>query len=97
MTMRATIYFASLFLLFSSISFAQQNKDSEVGRYQIFFSPLARADAYLVDTKTGKVWINTQYTDIDGQPRVWVYQERIDSKEDLIQWVKQQKIIKTKE
>jgi len=26
------------------------------GRFKIFYSPLARADTYLVDTKTGAVW-----------------------------------------
>lgn len=29
---------------------------SHVGKYQLFFSPLARADVYLVDTETGKIW-----------------------------------------
>jgi hypothetical protein len=95
---RSAIILSSLLLLIANISFAaDQNTFSEVGRYQIFISPLARADVYLVDTKTGKVWINTQYTDVEGQPKVWKYQERIDSNEDLMQWIKQQKIIKPKE
>ena len=29
---------------------------SYAGRYQIFFSPHARADVYLLDKETGKIW-----------------------------------------
>jgi hypothetical protein len=36
---------------------AQQSASAtQVGRYQLFFSPLARADVYLVDTETGRIW-----------------------------------------
>lgn len=58
---------------------------SEVGRYQLFFSPLARADVYLVDTETGKIWkpvtiTNAQDTNLKGSaPQVWLYQDRIDT------------------
>ncbi len=92
-----TIVILSLVLLVLEISLAaEQDTTAEVERYQIFFSPIARADAYLVDTKTGKVWTNIQYTDVQGQPRVWVYQEKIDSKEEFKQWLEQQKFIETK-
>jgi hypothetical protein len=56
---------------------------SHVGRYQLFFSPHARADVYLVDTETGQVWkpitiTNARDTNLKSSaPEVWVYQDRI--------------------
>jgi len=43
-----------LFLCVGASSQAQEKGKPE--RYQLFFSPHARADTYLVDTETGKVW-----------------------------------------
>ncbi len=60
------------------------------GRYAIFFSPLARADAYLVDTQTGRVWSQVTYTDVVGDPKVWMPQTRIDSDAELTAWVLKQ-------
>jgi len=31
-----------------------------VGRFQVYFSPIMRADTFLVDTQTGKVWKHVQ-------------------------------------
>lgn len=73
------------------ILFPLTNSFADVGRYQIFFSPHARADAYLVDTSTGKVWSPVTYTDIQDSPQVWKHQERIDSFEDFILWAREQK------
>ncbi len=94
MKTRAFLILASLLLLFSGMVFAEQDSNFENGRYQIFFSPHARADVYLVDTKTGKVWTNVQYTDVQGQPTVWKYQERIDSEKDYMRWRREQELIK---
>ncbi len=41
------------------------------GRYAIVFSPNVRADTFLLDTKTGNVWQQVKYTDLDGEPMVW--------------------------
>lgn len=65
---------------------------SHVGRYQIFFSPLARADVYLLDTETGKIWkpitiTNAKDTNLRAAPEVWVYQERIDSEGEFDLWM----------
>jgi hypothetical protein len=69
---------------------ATQNR---VGRYQIFFSPHARADVYLVDTETGQIWkpitiTNAQDTNFKGStPEVWVYQDRVDNEQEFDVWM----------
>jgi len=94
MKTRAVLFLVSSLFLFSGVVFAEQNSNSENGRYQIFFSPHARADTYLVDTKNGKVWTNIQYTDVQGRPTVWRYQERIDSEKEFMAWLGNQEFIK---
>jgi hypothetical protein len=59
---------------------------SNTARYQIFFSPFARADAYLVDTQTGRVWTKLTFTDLQGDPEAWMYQPRIDSHAEFVSW-----------
>lgn len=71
----------------------QENPGSgHVGRYQIFFSPHARADVYLVDTETGKIWkpvTITNATDpyLGSAPEIWVYQDRIDNAQEFSAWL----------
>jgi hypothetical protein len=65
---------------------------SHVGRYQLFFSPHARADVYLVDTETGKIWKpitigNAKDTNLKSEPEVWVYQDRIDNEKEFDVWI----------
>ena len=62
------------------------------GRYVIVFSPLARADTFLLDTQTGRVWQLTTYTDVVGEPRVWKNMARIDTEADLFNWLTTQEI-----
>ncbi len=64
---------------------------TETGRYQIFFSPIARADVYLVDTATGKIWrpiniTNAEQPGLSGTPQVWMFQDRVDDNEQLAEW-----------
>jgi hypothetical protein len=61
-----------------------------VGRYQIFFGPHARADQYLVDTETGRVWQKVEYPDLKGEPEVWMPLTRIDSDLEFNEWLKTQ-------
>ncbi len=61
---------------------------NHVGRYQLFFSPHARADVYLVDTETGQIWKpitinNAQDENFSSAPEVWVYQKRVDSEQEF--------------
>ncbi len=61
------------------------------GRYQIFFSPVSRADVYLVDTATGRMWrpiniTNAEQPGLSGNPQVWLFQDRLDNNEQLAEW-----------
>jgi hypothetical protein len=57
------------------------------GRFQIIFNPRGlRADTFLLDTQTGKIWRPTQFTDLEGDPSVWHFEDRVDSREDLLTW-----------
>ena len=65
---------------------------THVGRYQLFFSPHARADVYLIDTETGRIWkpitiTNARDTNLKSAPELWVYQERVDSAQDFDKWM----------
>lgn len=61
--------------------------ESPAGRYQIVINPHVRADTFLLDTVTGKVWIRTQYMDITNEPNVWRFEERIDDPHQFIQFI----------
>jgi hypothetical protein len=81
--------------LYSTCALAQETRTTSQpsttqGRYVIVFSPLARADTFLLDTETGRVWQLTTYTDVAGEPRVWRNMLRIDSEADLIKWLSTQ-------
>lgn len=54
------------------------------GRFQIVMRDGVRADTFLLDTQEGKVWQMTTITDIEGQPTVWLFMERIDSNTDYV-------------
>ena len=57
------------------------------GRYQIIFSPSGiRADTFLLDTQTGRMWAPTEFTDLEGHPTVWQYQDRVDNQQQLMTW-----------
>jgi len=49
------------------------------GRFRIFFSPHARADTFLLDMQTGRVW---QLKGLDGEPTAWAPMTRLDNSED---------------
>lgn len=53
------------------------------GRYQILYSPNARADTFMLDTSTGRVWQFVTYIDLDGDPHAWRLLSRIDGLQDL--------------
>jgi hypothetical protein len=72
-----------LLLLFISRAEAADQAPSQAGRYQITINPGVRADTFLLDTVTGKVWRMTQYNDLNGNPVVWESMDRVDSAADL--------------
>lgn len=82
-------------LLFCSLGFAQQPKhpiktDVQPGapRYQLFVNPEVRADTFLLDTVTGKVWQRTHFSSLLDEPDAWIAQDRIDSDEEFLAWFK---------
>jgi len=91
--------FVLCLLIIATLSYGQQPTKSQPkpsgserpsGRYVIFFSPHARADQYLVDTDSGRVWEKVSYTDLVGDPEVWMPQPRIDSDAQFDEWLKKQ-------
>jgi hypothetical protein len=86
---------ATAVLLFCSLGFAQESKhpiktDVQPGaaRYQLFVNPNVRADTFMIDTWTGKVWVHATFTDIMGDPDVWVAQDRVDNDVQMADWTK---------
>lgn len=63
--------------------------DETVGRYQIVINSNVRADTFLLDTATGRVWVPTRYTNLKGEPTVWEMQDRADSDEEIRDWAQQ--------
>ena len=65
---------------------------TEVGptapRFQLFVNPNVRADTFLIDTVTGKIWERVTYTNYVGDPDVWVVMDRIDNDEQDLAWSK---------
>lgn len=58
------------------------------GRYVLVQHPTIRADQYLLDTCTGRVWNKVTYTDVKAD--VWQPIPRVDSEEELSKWQLQQ-------
>ncbi len=48
----------------------QPNRSVE-GRYQMFFSPFARKDTFLVDTVSGRTWRIVTATSLNGDPDIF--------------------------
>ena len=57
------------------------------GRYQIVFSPHMRADTFLLDTETGRVWSVVKFSELNGEPVVWEPMVRLDSEAEEIAWM----------
>lgn len=90
------ICFAALLTL-GSANAAEETRPTprapeQYGRYVITFSPFARADTFLLDTETGKVWQLTKFTDLEGEPLVFKYLERVDSEAKLTEWALTQRL-----
>ena len=59
---------AFLFLVMAGVVVSQTARTAQLdpisapGRYQIVINPTVRADTFLLDSETGRVWQMTQYT-----------------------------------
>ena len=71
----------------ASEALAQESRSDlfsqQPGRYQIVINPQARADTFLLDTATGRVWQLIIYGDLNGEPPAWQLMKRVDSDLDL--------------
>lgn len=95
MNHRVSAAIVSLGIVFAaSLATAQERPQArapdQYGRYVVTFSPFARADSFLLDTQTGRVWQLTRFTDLEGEPLIWKNMERIDSEAQLMQWLRSQ-------
>ena len=58
--------------------------NSDNGRYQMLFNPKHSTDTFLLDTKTGRVWKNVKFMDLEGEPELWDEMEIIDNKQSMV-------------
>jgi hypothetical protein len=61
-----------------------------IGRYQIVFNPNVRADTFLIDTQTGKTWVATHISDVEGDQTIWLFRDRADDEQEFSDWLKRQ-------
>jgi hypothetical protein len=71
---------------------AAEAAQSGTGRFQMVMSPLLARDVFLVDTTTGRVWQRTQFTDVKGEPEVWEFMEKFDTRSQIDDWLKYQEM-----
>ena len=82
------ILFASLVLLWSSPAMPADDEATPPGRYQIVINPQVRADTFLLDTATGRIWQIVKFTDLDGEPTAWDLMDRLDGPSDFLTFAK---------
>jgi hypothetical protein len=73
----------------------QPQQASGVSRYQVVYSPNARADTFMVDSQTGKTWQFVTFTDIEGDPHVWRPVVRFENEQEVQEWAGRQTFKKT--
>ncbi len=84
----------ALLLLGGAVVFAQNKSQTPSpsqttlapGRYQIVMNPNIARDTFLLDTQTGRVWVETEVTNIDGHPHLWKIEDRVDNQEQFTEW-----------
>lgn len=85
-----SLSFLVLTLFLAGGNSAQVRQQPEVksvpGRYQIVINPEYRADVFLLDTETGRTWVRTEITNLDGHPSIWMPKDRIDCDEQFTEW-----------
>lgn len=65
------------------------------GRYQIVMSPIARADTFLLDTVTGRIWRLEKYSELPGEPLAWTSMDRFDTNKAIVDWAERYKALTT--
>ncbi len=87
--------FVTTFLLGSQVGAARTDgagatapNATQGGRYQMIFNPSGlRADTFLVDTATGRIWRPSKFDDVVGEPTAWIWEDRIDTPSQLSTWI----------
>jgi hypothetical protein len=67
----------------------QPVEDAHPARFQIVMNPNVRADTFLLDTETGRIWSPVTYTDLENAPEVWKIHDRVDTQSELYEWIEQ--------
>ena len=75
---RAACFACVLAVFAPSALSAEENAPLTPGRYQIVLNPQARADTFLLDTATGRVWRAVNYHSRVGEPTIWEWMDRVD-------------------
>ena len=75
-------------------TYPSRSEISESGRYQIVLSPNVRADLFLLDTQTGRIWQRQTLSDVPDHPDAWFIQDRLDSHAEANAWINQQRLAK---
>ena len=75
-----------------TIGQSSAREKSEVGRYQLYAPAEHIGLSYLLDTETGRVWSQISYTNLVGEPSVWVPVsfDRINTQAELDAWSSKQ-------
>jgi hypothetical protein len=85
-------------LAFAAGAAAQESRSDlfsqQPGRYQIVINPQMRADTFLLDTATGKVWQLIKFSDIENQPTAWRYMDRLDNSMEVMLWADKREKLK---
>lgn len=68
----------------------QLGTGGQPGRFQIVINPSMRADTFLLDTQTGRVWEKVRFVDMEGEPWVWLIVDRLDNSQEIRQWQSRQ-------
>ena len=74
-------------ILFHSGALAQEAPKLLPGRYQIIMHPTFRADQYLLDTATGKIWQLTKFGTLKGEPEAWKFMTRLDDQAEYVSFL----------
>ena len=67
-------------------SMSLRARDVSAGRYQIVMRDGVRADTFLLDTETGRVWKPVTITNVKGEPEIWRIADRVDTAADFDAW-----------
>lgn len=69
---------------------APSNAADRPGRYVIFYNPNVRADTFLLDTQSGRLWRHTTISNVVSDPEIWLAEVRVDTDAERSKWLSEQ-------